>query len=206
MQPRYQLEMALLRWIHLRKLVPLTELLSGAGVASGPSTPVRPLVSPPASSRPMPANPEPPPEERPGATVPADKPRVTPGAGGAGKDAFLAEIRRAKSFFYNTVVAQAQSIDFGPDRVSFVFLPAHRTLREQVEQNRTWLESVAASIAGRPMPVRALQQEGAEVPPAGTRRGARSAPAPVDLKATAMSDTTAAMLTCFRRDRRREEV
>ena len=29
-QPRYHLEMALLRWIHLRKLVPLTELLGGA--------------------------------------------------------------------------------------------------------------------------------------------------------------------------------
>ena len=28
-QPRYHLEMALLRWIHLRKLVPLTELLAG---------------------------------------------------------------------------------------------------------------------------------------------------------------------------------
>ena len=28
-QPRYHLEMALLRWIHLRKLVPLTELLGG---------------------------------------------------------------------------------------------------------------------------------------------------------------------------------
>jgi DNA polymerase-3 subunit gamma/tau len=28
-QPRYHLEMALLRWIHLRKLVPLTELIQG---------------------------------------------------------------------------------------------------------------------------------------------------------------------------------
>ena len=27
MQPRYHLEMALLRWIHLRKLVPLTDLI-----------------------------------------------------------------------------------------------------------------------------------------------------------------------------------
>ena len=30
-QPRYHLEMALLRWIHMRKLVPLTELLGGVG-------------------------------------------------------------------------------------------------------------------------------------------------------------------------------
>src|SRR5439155_11089689 len=30
MQPRYHLEMALLRWLHLRKLVPLTDLITGA--------------------------------------------------------------------------------------------------------------------------------------------------------------------------------
>src|SRR4249919_1966938 len=34
-QPRYHLEMALLRWIHLRKLVPLEELIAGAGSAGG---------------------------------------------------------------------------------------------------------------------------------------------------------------------------
>ena len=31
-QPRYHLEMALLRWMHLRQLVPLTDLLQGRGV------------------------------------------------------------------------------------------------------------------------------------------------------------------------------
>ena len=38
MQPRYHLEMALLRWIHLRKLVPLGDLINGLekGVASAP--------------------------------------------------------------------------------------------------------------------------------------------------------------------------
>ena len=34
-QPRYHLEMALLRWIHLRKLVPIEDLIAGAGAASG---------------------------------------------------------------------------------------------------------------------------------------------------------------------------
>ena len=29
-QPRYHLEMALLRWIHLRKLVPIEDLIAGA--------------------------------------------------------------------------------------------------------------------------------------------------------------------------------
>jgi DNA polymerase-3 subunit gamma/tau len=46
-QPRYHLEMALLRWIHLRRLVPLTELIGGtplptdrpAAAAARPATP-----------------------------------------------------------------------------------------------------------------------------------------------------------------------
>ncbi|MGB7218137.1 MAG: DNA polymerase III subunit gamma/tau, partial [Vicinamibacterales bacterium] len=37
-QPRYHLEMALLRWIHLRKLMPIEDLIAGAGsVTSGSS-------------------------------------------------------------------------------------------------------------------------------------------------------------------------
>lgn len=35
-QPRYHLEMALLRWIHLRKLVPIEELIQSAGSGGGP--------------------------------------------------------------------------------------------------------------------------------------------------------------------------
>ena len=42
------------------------------------------------------------------------------------KDAFLAEIRKAKKFFYGTVVAQAQRIDVEPDRIVFTFAPQHR--------------------------------------------------------------------------------
>ena len=34
MQPRYHLEMALLRWMHLRKLMPLSELLQGRGASA----------------------------------------------------------------------------------------------------------------------------------------------------------------------------
>jgi DNA polymerase-3 subunit gamma/tau len=55
-QPRYHLEMALLRWIHLRKLVPIEDLIAGAASASaraaGPAGPSNPAVLPvrPASS------------------------------------------------------------------------------------------------------------------------------------------------------------
>ena len=45
MQPRFHLEMTLLRWMHLRKLVPLSELIAGAdkgGPARASGSPVRP--------------------------------------------------------------------------------------------------------------------------------------------------------------------
>jgi DNA polymerase-3 subunit gamma/tau len=49
-QPRYNMEMALLRLMHLRKLVPLTDLLAGGGrtLASGPDGPRGPGGSRPA--------------------------------------------------------------------------------------------------------------------------------------------------------------
>ena len=50
--------------------------------------------------------------------------------------------------FYNTVVAQAQAIDFGSERVTFTFSPAQRTLREMFEQNRGWLETLARQLGG----------------------------------------------------------
>ena len=59
-QPRYHLELALLRWIHLRRLVPLTDLIQGLDKGSGAlprastagPAPVRP-ASPPAAARPV---------------------------------------------------------------------------------------------------------------------------------------------------------
>src|SRR5262245_31496816 len=57
MQPRFHLEMTLLRWIHLRKLVPLSDLIDGLdrggtptgrsqGSARPPAAPSRPAVAP----------------------------------------------------------------------------------------------------------------------------------------------------------------
>src|SRR5207244_966694 len=84
------------------------------------------------------------------------------------KDAFLGEIRKAKKFFYGTVVAQAQRIDFEQDTVVFVFGPQHRALRVQLDQNRPWLESAATQLAGRKMSITAAEATGAPasaVPP-----------------------------------------
>jgi DNA polymerase III subunit gamma/tau len=192
-QPRYHLEMALLRWIHMRKLVPLTELLGGL---QGGATPSRPAAFVPTSAA------APPPATAPlRAPVPANAaaPAVAAAAPASesGKDAFLAEIRRSKMFFYNTVVAQAQKIEFGPDRVTFTFLPAHRTLREQLEQNRAWLESVASTVGGKKMTVAAAQSQVPAAEPAAVSAGPVAAK-PLDLKAAAMGDAAVqAMLDVF---------
>jgi DNA polymerase-3 subunit gamma/tau len=251
-QPRYHLEMALLRWIHLRKLVPLQELLGGGSISRsgsisrrpGPADPaIAPLggstkQGPPYASRPGPMDlasaplggstkKDPPYASRPGPMDPA-QPRtaapVTPPverraaaaskppaaeidagpaaaqaplSGDAARQTFLMEIRKAKAMFYNTVVAQAQKIDFGSDRVTFAFLPAHRILGEQVEQNRPWLEQIAGAVAGRKMTVGAAQSEAAvdALPPPGSSVAGSK---PADLKTTAMTDSAVqAMLDVF---------
>ena len=203
-QPRYHLEMALLRWIHLRKLVPLTELM--ARLREDPAAPAAPRVAadrpaarqePPSVPKAAPVIPpvqrKPPPEPAARRAAPAEA-----ASGADARDAFLLEIRRSKAAFYNTVVAQAQKIEFGPDRVTFSFLPAHRMLREQVEQHRQWLEQMASAIAGKRMPVGAAQ---ADVPLDRVTPVAASAavqPSAADLKTTALADSAVqAMLDVF---------
>jgi DNA polymerase-3 subunit gamma/tau len=217
--PRHHFEMALLRWMHLRKLVPLTSLLEqlgrdagSGGVPRGGAAPgnaaVREAVAPRASSRPVstaPAGPSlskaPPvgatrraavdtgarPEaSAAGPNVSPEAPPAALGGGVAGlKDALLAEIRAGKSLFYNTVVAQAQSIDVTGDRVAFAFLPTHRAMREQFEQSRVWIEAAAERIAGRKITVVAVQAAVAGAPhvdePTPVEHGKR------DLRAQALS-------------------
>ena len=221
-QPRYHFEMALLRWMHLRKLVPLTELLSGAGaIGPGASAPAqKPALPRPAASRPAafakaaeerstasapaavparPAAPAPPA----GRPAPAAEPAKAAAPAGNLKDALLAEIRGTKGFFYNTVVAQAQKIEVTPDRITFSFLPTHKALREQFEQSREWLEAMAARLAGQRITVVAAQSDAspAAAAPDRTAPAASSAgtgPAGRDLKAEAMSSSAVqAMLDVF---------
>src|SRR5882672_7368097 len=83
-QPRYHLEMAFLRWIYLRKLVAIEDLIAGAGSgpsrAASPPPAARPAIAPP-PPKPVIARPEPPP------TSPS----------GNLKDALLAAIRKSKA-------------------------------------------------------------------------------------------------------------
>jgi DNA polymerase-3 subunit gamma/tau len=192
-QPRYHLEMALLRWIHLRRLVPLTELIENLeGKRSGPTVTI-PAPPPPRIERRTIAPP-------PAPMASAPPPTTVPAAPtGDLRDAFLAEIRRTKKFFHGTVVAQAQRIELDGDRIVFTFSPNHRALRSQVDQSRAWLESVAEQIAGRRMSIHAVEgtaavrpAPGAGAPPAEDRRQALKEQALSDSGVQAMLDVFAA--------------
>jgi DNA polymerase-3 subunit gamma/tau len=204
-QPRYHLEMALLRWIHLRKLVSIEDLIAGAGSGSGssrtlPAAPSAPRTAMPAVPAPRSAAPAPsgsgssrtlpvaPPASRTasaaaGPSLAAQAARAaanvaaTPAGSGSSrtlpepgpsanfKDVLLAEIKRTKAAFYNIVVAQAQKIDISGDRVTFSFTPVQRALRDQFEQQKAWLESIAQPIAGRRITMASAQVEASGAPP-----------------------------------------
>jgi hypothetical protein len=200
--------MALLRWIHLRRLVPISDLIQGAD--KGGALPA-PRVSPTSQT------PPPRPPTAAAATVKAVEARAearTAGAPSNGdampsvqpvgaadlKDAFLSELRKSRKFFYGTVVAQAQRIDIESDRVVFTFAPQHRALRVQLDQSRTWLDPLASQLSGRKMTV--ASAEGGATP---ARPGA---PAPAsaasekdrqtDLRQQALADSgVQAMLDVF---------
>ena len=204
-QPRYHLEMALVRWIHLRKLVPLTELieslqkggpLPAAGTRPAANSPAaRPAPSVGRAAAPAPRRAEIQPVEN---GEPFESEAAPPaGAGGDLKEALLAEIRRVKKFFYGTVVAQAQKIEIAGDRVTFTFAPAHRALRAQLDQGRAWLEPVAAQVAKRKMTIVSVEGSGPPPNPAGGKpagnkpgvqaTGAKASPAD-DLRKKALAD------------------
>jgi DNA polymerase-3 subunit gamma/tau len=179
-QPRYHLEMALLRWIYLRRITPIEDLLAGtARVPSAPPAPPRPAPAQPRSesapSSGRPTSTVPTPSRLPAA--PQEPPRRAqdnaPAPTGNLKDGLLAEIRKSKAVFYNTVVAQAQKIEVGAGKVTFAFSANQNALRAMFEQNRGWLETIAEKLAGRKIVVDSVQA-GAE-PAAASAEGARIA-------------------------------
>jgi DNA polymerase-3 subunit gamma/tau len=214
-QPRYHLEMVLLRWIYLRKLVPIEDLIAGSGGASSVAksgAPVNPTgaksIAPSSaatsssSGRPSGSGAISPSARavgvEPGARRPAEassSPSLAPSNETITlKDAFLAEIRKTKVVFYNTVVAQAQKIDVTTDRITFTFSATQRTLRDVFDQNRAWLESTAEQVARRKVGVSAVQTEPAAAEPSSTAPSATAPPDPAavkkaSLREQAMADT-----------------
>lgn len=65
------------------------------------------------------------------------------------REAFLAEFRKAKQGFYNSVVPKAQSVEITKAHLVLRFPAALPKLFEIIEQNRTWLEELAARVAGQ---------------------------------------------------------
>ena len=94
------------------------------------------------------------------------------------------------------VVAQAQKIEIAGDRVTFTFSANQRALRDQFEQNRTWLESTAQQAGGRKIAVSAVQTEAAPAPAAGGASPQEDRKA--ELRKQAMADAgVQAMLEVF---------
>jgi DNA polymerase-3 subunit gamma/tau len=219
MQPRFHLEMTLLRWIHLRKLVPLSDLIDGmerGGGAARSSAPARPAVpsarpQAPARSIPPPARstaPAPPRPAQPSAPAPgraasgpptetsASLPSSQPVPADRLKEAFLEEVRKVKKFFYGTVIAQAQRIDIDGDRVVMTFSPQHRAMKAQLEQTRPLLETIATELAGRKMAV--VAAEGASTTSAEPQQAEPGSEKKAALREQALADSgVQAMLDVF---------
>ena len=143
---------------------------------------------------------------KPSAPAAAPAPKSTPGTigtpgtpgtlgtDGSLKDAFLSEIKSAKSTFYNLVVASAYSIEVSADKIVFAFQPNKKNAKGQCDEQKAWLMTVAEKVAGRPVPVAIVFAE-ADAPPAPAPSNLGSPVAkpkadPGDLKAEAMANST----------------
>jgi DNA polymerase-3 subunit gamma/tau len=213
-QPRYNLEMGLLRLMHLRKLVPLGELLGLAerlparptsvsrpaapaslSVPKVPSVPNVPRVQMPAAKPPVAATKASAAPSTPSASTVGTQGTVgTLGTDSSLKDAFLSEIKSQKSTFYNLVVASAYSIEATADKIIFAFQPNKKNAKLQCEDQKAWLATVAEKVAGRPMPVTIVTAAAdATAAPAPSNIGSPVAPpkgATDDVKAEAMANST----------------
>jgi DNA polymerase III subunit gamma/tau len=180
-QPRHAFEMALVKWVHVRQLTPLTELIRTLGGAPGPVVP-KPVTAPAAPPKPVaaagaspvpkppvpaaatpkppatpevspkpPATPEVPPKPPATHEVPP-KPQAKAEEAEDIKPALMASIREQNKVFFGMVIAQAE-IAIEGDAVVFTFAPVHKALRAQLEAKRTWLEQLARTASGRKMSI-----------------------------------------------------
>jgi DNA polymerase-3 subunit gamma/tau len=163
-QPRHAFEMALAKWIHLRKLTPLTDLIasletgSGAQVRSSKFEVQSSKASAPAVPRPAPAPSPPQRSSVPSASV------ASAGSGPDIKTSVLSTIREQDKTLYGMVIAQAQKIEVEGDALVFTFAPAHRSLMTQLDRKKGWIEQLALSAGGQKMKV--VTREAAPAAPA----------------------------------------
>jgi DNA polymerase III subunit gamma/tau len=201
-QPRFNLEMALLRLMHLRKLVPLSDLLSGgARVPQVPNVPPVPRASfskavpavPPSRTAPAPAAAR---TVEPVKNVASGTPGTAGSSGTDGfKDHFLSEVKAGKSTFYNLVVASAFRIDASPAGIVFTFLPNQKNAKSQCEEQKSWLMTIAEKVAGKAVPISVVVADAGAVPAPAPPSPVSPLSSPVksspdDLKSEAMANST----------------
>jgi DNA polymerase-3 subunit gamma/tau len=213
-QPRHQFEMTLVKWIHLRRLTPLTDLivtLERGAPAPKPAMPTRqptppptPMasraVAPPAAARaaasattaPRPAAPPP---AAPAPPAP-DPPASNPGRGDDMKAAVLAAIREANKTFFNMVVVPALEIAVQGPNLVFTYLPIHyKTAKAQLERQKATLEQITQRIVGQKLTV--VARERAPAAPAAAPPDA-TAERKAELQARAKAEPSVqAMLDVF---------
>jgi DNA polymerase III subunit gamma/tau len=193
-QPRYNFEMALLRLMHLRKLVPLADLLGLAERSPAGKVPnVRTVPGVPKAQ--VPTVPDVPKAQRSTSSTSGTHPLGTSGTSGTGgtlKGSLLSEIKAAKPVFYNVVVAAAYRIDVTPGAVSVIFQPNQKVAKQQCEEQRAWLQGLAEKVMGAPVVVSISVNEGATAPtppqPPPAAQAAR--PSPEEVTRDAMANAT----------------
>ncbi|NQW03263.1 MAG: DNA polymerase III subunit gamma/tau, partial [Acidobacteria bacterium] len=206
-QPRHTFEMALLKWIHLRKLTPIEDLLAGTAgpppraaaapsrrATSAPSTSA-PSTSAPSTSAPSTSAPPRQAPSRPPA-APVDRPRSGSGSAAAVaapasvKQSLLASIRESNKIFFAMVIAQVQTVEVAADQVVFTFAPAHKNLRGQLEAKRAWIEGLAKNLTGRTMTVvvKEAAAAGESRSPGAAQTSADSTGRQADLRARAKAE------------------
>lgn len=183
-QPRQHFEMALAKWIYLRQLTPLADVIGALGGAAPVAKPA-PRAAPPAprpaapAATPAAAVPSAPPAPR--ASASPDQGKETPDQI---KETVLGAIRAANKVFYGMVIAQAQRIEVASGVLTFTFTTTHKTLRARLDERRAWIEDLARD-AGTPLKV--LSAESA-APTAASAADARNAGRKADLAARAKAE------------------
>ena len=178
-QPRYHLEMALLRWIYLRKLMPIEDLIAGTGTRSLPrrrrrrGRPPRSRAATPAaqSACSPPAAPVPPRRAQDvaapvSAPAPAGSNMAPASAGckhGAGASRRFQGRAAGRDPQVQAGVLQYRRRAGAEDRRRCRHASRSRSratrdaLRPMFEQNRSWLEALAEKLAGRKIVVDSTQ-------------------------------------------------
>jgi DNA polymerase-3 subunit gamma/tau len=161
-QPRHQFEMTLVKWIHLRQLTPLSDLIAQTGAPPGTARAARSAQQQaPGTARPAPSTAA----AARGTAHGAPAPSTAHGAPSTDvRGALLGAIREQNKVFYGMVVAQAQKVNVAGDVVTFTFAPVHKALRAQLETKRAWIQELARAVAGRRMVVEIREADAAPEP------------------------------------------